>query len=147
MLNELTNRRWGRLLSALLVAGFVVPWLLVSFYIATADALSHQSEQPCKGKVVDQNGVPVTRKPVIKAKPNPKVTEEAVKNKTKGEVLLKLVLGADRQVTDVEVIQGLPNGLTEAAVAAARQIKFEPALKDGCPVSRELKVVYQFPPK
>jgi len=34
----------------------------------------------------------------------------------------------------VRVVRGLPDGLTEQAIAAARQAKFKPAMKDGKPV-------------
>lgn len=35
------------------------------------------------------------------------------------------------KVTNIEVIQGLPYGLTEKAVESSSEIKFEPAEKDG----------------
>jgi hypothetical protein len=34
----------------------------------------------------------------------------------------------------VSVVRGLPDGLTEQAIAAAREAKFKPAMKDGKPV-------------
>jgi hypothetical protein len=41
-------------------------------------------------------------------------------------------------------MQSLPYGLTEAAIAAARQIKFEPATLDGKPVSMFMQLEYNF---
>jgi len=43
-------------------------------------------------------------------------------------------VGADGDVKQVRVVRGLPDGLTEQAIEAARQAKFKPAVKDGKPV-------------
>jgi hypothetical protein len=41
-------------------------------------------------------------------------------------------------------VSGLPYGLTEQAIAAARQMKFEPALKNGVPVTSIKTVEFTF---
>lgn len=64
--------------------------------------------------------------------------------KAKGEVRLRLVLAADGTVKYVFPIKPAKHGLTEATMAAARQIKFEPAIKSGQPVSQFLTLVYEF---
>lgn len=64
-----------------------------------------------------------------------KYTEDARKNNVSGTVALRITLGANGQVTDVQVIRGLPYGLTESAIAAARQTKFIPAKKNGQPIT------------
>jgi hypothetical protein len=51
-----------------------------------------------------------------------------------------------KQVQNIRVISGLPYGLTEQAVSAARQIKFTPAMKDGKPVSMWMQLEYNFNP-
>ena len=61
-----------------------------------------------------------------------------------GEVRLRLVLAADATVKDVFPIKSLPYGLTEAAMKAARQIKFEPAIRNGKPASQFITLVYEF---
>lgn len=38
-------------------------------------------------------------------------------------------------VADVEVLNGLPHGLTEATVEAVRRWRFRPATRDGQPVA------------
>jgi protein TonB len=43
-----------------------------------------------------------------------------------------------------KVVKGLPYGLTEKAIAAARQIKFTPAIKDGRPVSVFQTIEFKF---
>ena len=47
-------------------------------------------------------------------------------------------------VAGAQVIKGLPGGLTEKAMEAARQIKFIPAMKDGKPVSMWMNFEYKF---
>jgi outer membrane biosynthesis protein TonB len=42
------------------------------------------------------------------------------------------------------VVQGLPYGLTEQAIAAARKLKFVPAMKDGKNVSMWIQLEYNF---
>jgi len=47
-------------------------------------------------------------------------------------------------VTNISTIRGLPDGLTERAIAAAKIIKFTPAMKDGHPVSMWMQLEYNF---
>ncbi len=56
------------------------------------------------------------------------------------------MFGETGQINQVRVVKGLPFGLTERAIAAARLIKFEPAELDGKKVSYLLAVVYNFRP-
>jgi TonB family protein len=86
----------------------------------------------------------VTQKAQILARPNPQYTDEARKNQSSGTVVLKAVLSSSGQVTEIKTVSGLPYGLTEKAVEAARQIKFTPAMKDGRPVSQSVQIEYNF---
>jgi TonB family protein len=89
-------------------------------------------------------GKDVTSKARLLSKPEPQYTEEARKNQITGTVVLKCVFGSDGQVKNISVRSGLPNGLTEKAIAAARQIKFIPATKDGHQVSMWMQLEYNF---
>lgn len=62
----------------------------------------------------------------------------------RGTVVLRVVLCHTGEVTDIEVVKRLPDGLTEAAVRAAKSIKFEPAEKDGRKVSQRARLEYTF---
>jgi hypothetical protein len=42
------------------------------------------------------------------------------------------------------MVRGLPYGLTEKTMEAARHIKFAPAMKDGRPVSLYIQIEYNF---
>ncbi len=86
----------------------------------------------------------VTRKAVITFKPEPGFTEDARKNNVTGVVRHRAILSAGGGVTGISVVKGLPDGLTEKAIAAARQIRFTPAEKDGHAVSQYIVLEYNF---
>ena len=86
----------------------------------------------------------VTKKAVLTFKAEPEYTEEARKNGVEGVVRLRAVLNVSGQVTSISVIRPLPDGLTEKAISAARQIRFQPAQKDGRPVSQYVVIEYNF---
>src|ERR1700680_1856975 len=67
------------------------------------------------------------------AVPVPIYTEEARAKRIEGEVLLEVVLEASGRLRVLKVVRGLGHGLDDAAVRAAEQIQFKPALKDGQP--------------
>ncbi|HSB08343.1 MAG TPA: TonB family protein [Blastocatellia bacterium] len=70
-------------------------------------------------------------KPVPLNNATPHYTEEARRNNTQGTVMMRVLVGADGLVKQVRIVRGLPDGLSERAIAAARQLKFRPAMKDG----------------
>jgi TonB family protein len=86
----------------------------------------------------------VTRKALITFKPEPGFTEDARKNNVTGVVRLRAILHAGGGVQSITVVKGLPDGLTEKAIAAARQIRFTPAEKDGHSVSQYVVLEYNF---
>lgn len=86
----------------------------------------------------------VTRKAVITFKPEPGYTEQARKNSVEGVIRLQAILTASGKVTNIRVLRGLPDGLSEKALQAARQIRFIPAEKDGRAVSQWMLLEYNF---
>ena len=74
----------------------------------------------------------------------PRYTEAARKIRFEGVVVLSLLIDTNGQVTDVTVIRGLPFGLSENAVSAARQWRFEPCSINGNPVSVRYTLTIQF---
>ncbi|MFM8393045.1 MAG: TonB family protein [Acidobacteriota bacterium] len=74
-------------------------------------------------------------RPTILYKEKAKYTEEARQNKIQGTVVLNVVFTADGRITNIRVVRGLPDGLTEKAIEAAQRIRFNPAVKAGVPVS------------
>jgi TonB family protein len=89
-------------------------------------------------------GKDVTTKARLISKPEPQYTEDARKNQITGTVVLKVVFASSGQVTNIRTVSGLPYGLTERAITAARQIKFVPATKDGHQVSMWMQLEYNF---
>ncbi|MEJ7576411.1 MAG: energy transducer TonB [Pyrinomonadaceae bacterium] len=86
----------------------------------------------------------VSRKANVTSKPEAKYTEEARRNQTMGTVRLRAVLNANGSVSNISPVQGLPFGLTEKAIEAARQVRFTPAQKDGRSVSQWVTLEYAF---
>lgn len=64
--------------------------------------------------------------------------------KFEGAVILRVTFLASGQVGEVEVVSGLNAELDQQAIEGARKIKFEPARKDGAPVSITKEVEYTF---
>jgi TonB family protein len=83
-------------------------------------------------------------KAVITAKPEPGFTEEARRANVTGVVRLRVVLQADGSVRHILVVKGLPLGLTQRAVEAARGIRFKPATVNGQHVSQFVTLEYNF---
>ena len=77
-------------------------------------------------------------------KPEPQYTEEARRNQITGTVMLRVVFSSSGEVVQIRAVHTLPFGLTERAIAAARQIKFVPAMKGGHPVSVHMQLEYNF---
>ncbi len=86
----------------------------------------------------------VTKKAVITYKPEPAFTESARKFEVTGVVRLRAILATTGEVKDLSVVKWLPHGLTWEAINAARQIRFQPAQKDGHVVSQYVTLEYNF---
>ena len=80
----------------------------------------------------------------INYKPEPGFTEEARRNHVRGTVRVRAVLGSDGVVRHVLVLRGLPHGLSEEGVKAARRMRFTPAVRNGRPVSQFVMLEYGF---
>ena len=81
----------------------------------------------------------------ILSKPLPAYTQEARNLKIEGEVLLEVLLESSGKLQVVRVVHGLGHGLDDAAVRAAQQIRFKPALRDGRPADSTavLHIIFQ----
>jgi len=86
----------------------------------------------------------VSQRARVLFKPEPQYTEEARKNSITGTVILRVVFSKSGEVTNIRAMQSLQGGLTEKAIAAARQIRFVPATRNGQPVSMYMQLEYNF---
>jgi len=66
-------------------------------------------------------------------KPRPDYTQEAIRQRVEGEVLLDVIFKATGALQVNRVVKGLGYGLDDTAMAAAQRIRFRPARKDGQP--------------
>lgn len=68
--------------------------------------------------------------------PNAQFSDEAVKDKIQGSVLLMAIIGPDGRVSDLRVVKGLSDGLSQASLEAVRGWQFKPATDaNGTPVA------------
>jgi TonB family protein len=81
---------------------------------------------------------------VILHKEKARYTEIARLNKVQGSVLLSVVFTEEGKITDINVIRGLPDGLTRRAIEATLKVQFQPATKDGKAVSVRGSLEYTF---
>ena len=80
-------------------------------------------------------GAPSVEPVIILEKPKPMYSAEALKMNLEGEVLLDVVFPASGGEVHVNrIVKGLGHGLDEAAMKAATQIKYKPAMSNGHPV-------------
>ena len=98
---------------------------------------SDTGERIFTGREVD------TKARLIK-KVEPSYTDDARNHQISGTVILKVILSKTGEVINIRVVSGLPYGLTQRAIEAAKGIKFVPAMKDGKPVSMWMQLEYNF---
>ena len=86
----------------------------------------------------------VDRKPRQLNRVFPRYTELARRHKVQGQVRARILVGADGVVKQVEIIEGLPDGLTEEAMRVAYRMQFSPAMKDGRAVEYWMPIAVEF---
>lgn len=118
-------------------------------YIAIVDGPGSQSTWD-RDTQTDANNEPivpnekVTTQALLVSRPEPVYTEAARKNHTTGKVVMTCVFSSSGAITDLLFVAGLHDGLAERAMAAAKQIRFIPAIKDGRFVSTSMLLEYDF---
>ena len=80
----------------------------------------------------------------INSKPRPGYTDAARTNNIQGTVILSVTFLASGGVGSVSVVKGLPNGLSEQAISAAKRISFEPQKVNGVGQSVTKRIEYSF---
>lgn len=108
----------------------------------TALAQTNNSNTQTSGEKVYTNKE-VDHRATILTRPDAEYTKQACKKGVIGLVLLQAILTSKGKVESIEVLNGLPEGLSESAIKA-NKIKFKPAEKDGKPVSVRVKLEYNF---
>ena len=76
-------------------------------------------------------GMELGFRPQILYRERARYTDEARANKIGGTVVLRVIYSKQGKLIVLGVVRGLPYGLTENAIEAAKKIRFNPAMKDG----------------
>jgi len=100
--------------------------------------------QPAQSDQTKTEPMTASLKPTILYKEKAKYTEMARQQLIRGTVVLNVIFFADGQIGSVRVVRGLPYGLTAQTIIAAEKIRFQPALKEGQPVSVRGNLEFSF---
>ncbi len=106
------------------------------------DETTNEMDEPIDAKTAFSDKEIVKIKFILKPKAN--YTEAARKNRIRGTVKLRVIFLASGGIGNISPLTTLPYGLTEQAIAAAAQIAFIPAKKNGVPISIVIFIEYQF---
>lgn len=82
--------------------------------------------------------------PIPIYQPDPPYSEEARKAKYQGTVVLSIIVDAQGDVHNVQVVKPLGLGLDEKAVGSVTTWKFKPAMRNGTPVPVQMLVEVTF---
>ena len=86
----------------------------------------------------------VTRMPRAIRPVQPEVPDEFRSQNRDAVVVVEVAISATGRVLDARVVKKAGFGLDEAAVAAARRTRFEPAMQGDRPVAVKLQIPYRF---
>lgn len=95
-------------------------------------------------------GAPPPRKPAVTkafrilSKPRATYTDAAREKQVQGKVVLRVTFLGSGSIGSITTVKGLPYGLTEQAIAAARRIRFEPKTVNGVGTTQTRPVEYSF---
>jgi TonB family protein len=109
---------------------------------ATSSAPHAPSGRPITGGVYRVGGG--VSAPRVLYSPDPEYSDEARRAKYEGTCVLSLIVGPDGLPRDIRVARSLGMGLDEKAIEAVRQWRFQPAMKDGQPVTVAINVEVSF---
>ena len=86
----------------------------------------------------------VDRKAKLTYRQEPSYPEKMRDSGRSGHTKLRMVLRPDGRVTDIEVLESSDPEFSEASIAAAKKLRFVPALKGGCPVAQSTIIINHY---
>jgi len=116
--------------------------IFMLLFLATAQAQNANQKQTCGGPVY--LGSELTHRAKITSRSNPSLTPEALAHDVHGRVVVEAILCRTGRVTDLRVVEGLPYGMTERALAAVLQTRFTPAEMNWHTVSQRIRFEFGF---
>jgi len=141
-----TNQRWG-LTKPYLSKLSVLIFLLAIFGHANAQqGLPQYSSLTghCEGTIYKSSQIMSDHVAKIRNRTLPAMTQEALSDGSNGTVIIEAVLCRDGRITDLEVLQDLPNGLTQEAIRSVLGIEFTPAEINFHSVSQKMRFEFSF---
>jgi TonB family protein len=93
---------------------------------------------------VPADSVPYEKEPTVIKKVDPIYPKKALKDSLEGDVLVKVRVNARGDVVNARVIRTDDDIFNEAALTAARQWKFTPAVLKGEPVAVWVSIPFRF---
>jgi TonB family protein len=116
---------------------------MLLFVVPTkAQNVNQNRDETCNGPVFTSEEL--SRRAKITSRPIPVMTKEALAHDVHGRVVLEAILCRTGRVTDLQVLESLPYGMTEKALEAVRLTKFVPAEKDWHTVSQRIRFEFHF---
>jgi len=82
--------------------------------------------------------------PKYKTKMDPKYPQSAKEAKKEGTVVLQFTIDENGTPKDIVALTNFGFGLEAAAIEALKKSTFHPAIKDGKPISNQVKIPYEF---
>ncbi|BDG01581.1 TonB-dependent receptor domain-containing protein [Anaeromyxobacter oryzae] len=110
--------------------------------VALAALIAALAAAPARGADAAAGAGVLTRPPAVVQPAEPEYPEAARAEGITGQVTLELEISETGEVTDAIVTGPAGHGLDEAAVAAARRLRFSPAEIDGKPAA--VRIEYRF---
>ena len=121
--------------------------LFVMLLISATDVLALPNDQafegtppPCTHSTAAGNGYVVAH---LVQQVTPAYPSEAERARIEGTVRMIATIGTDGTVSELKVLSG-PPVLVPAAIAAVKQWRYRPVVKNGCPVTANTKVAVRF---
>jgi TonB family protein len=128
--------------TSLAVDQFLSSWRIRTPQDPITKTLLSQSADATPDKTADTKGL--TRSALVVWKPETGYTAKARAHRLTDTIILEANFEASGYVTNIKVIKGSKDGMTENAIEAARNIRFFPAQKDGKAISVHTKLEYNF---
>ncbi len=104
------------------------------------ESRSNNADEDCPSPTYRRSDV--TQMASMKEQVQVPYTAEAVQNKVEGKIVLQFVICSNGRVSDIRTDEVLPFGLTERAIEAIKNVRFEPALLGTQPVSVKTKQTF-----
>ena len=138
----------------LVITGSGEPMQVAQLWVAggadfaqTESGVAPSQIKPSADPAPDEHGVytaGVRLLPLVTYQVDPDFPEDASRAHIQGDIVVRVVVGVDGRAHDVHVVKGLGHGLDEAAVKAASQYRFKPAMLHGKPVPVYLNLGLSF---